>query len=136
MDCGSESDAGQSMFQQIDGMRMMRIATGTICLLTAAVSGCATPPADYAATLSRQDPKWNTPQCVQIRAEAANYAAGEKQTIGWATGALLGPYGLGIAAAGKEHRAKQRKLFAREIHLRCSDQPLPGDLRIDPSATR
>lgn len=44
-------------------------------------------------------------------------------------GLLLGPYGLGLAAAGKEHQQKERKLYAREIHLKCSSQPLPRELQ-------
>lgn len=87
-----------------------------------ALAGCTTAPADYAATLSQQDPKWNSPACRQIRAEASTYAAGEPETIGWAAGALLGPYGLGIAAAGKDHRQKQRQKFNQEMQVRCSSR--------------
>lgn len=90
---------------------------------------CATPPAEYAAALSQQDPKWQTPQCRQIRAEALNYKS-EERRVSWAAGLLLGPYGLGLAAAGKEHQEKQRKLLAREVHMRCSSQPLPRELQI------
>lgn len=113
-----------------------RVWAVVACLQAAMVAGCATPPADYAATLSRQDPKWRSPQCQQIRAAAVNYVAGEKQTIGVATGMLLGPYGVGIALAGKDHREKQRILFNRELHEKCSSRPLPGELQIDPSALR
>lgn len=96
-------------------------------LLAAALAGCATAPADYAAGLPSQDRKWNSAQCRQARAAAANYTANERKLY-WSAGALIGPYGLAIVAAGKEHQAKQRKLFARDLHLACSSQPLPKEL--------
>lgn len=111
-------------------MRIARICFAPV-VVAATVAGCASTPTDYAATLSRQDPKWLSPQCVEIRAEAANY---EERKVSWAAGALLGPYGLALAAAGKEHQQKQRVLLAREIHMRCSSQPLPKNLQINPAA--
>jgi len=117
-------------------MAMRRASKGAACLLAAMIAGCASPPADYAAQLSRQDPKWRSPECQQIRAAAVNYQAGEKKTIGVATGMLLGPYGVGIALAGKDNRDKKRALFNREMHLRCSSKPLPPGLQIDPAALR
>nr|WMC97916.1 hypothetical protein RAR13_04165 [Aminobacter aminovorans] len=93
-----------------------------------AVAGCASQPADYATTLSAKDPKWRSADCTKARAEAANNAAQEKETLSVSAGLLLGPYGLGIAMAGKEHRAKMRKKFARDMHLKCSSKPLPASL--------
>lgn len=113
-------------------MAMERVSTGAAFLLVAAVAGCTTPPAEYAATLSTQDSKWQSPQCEQIRA-AANYEAGKTKPLNMGTALLLGPYGLAIAAAGREHQEKQRKLFARDMHMRCSSLPLPKNLQIDPS---
>jgi hypothetical protein len=101
--------------------------------VAAMVAGCTTLPADYAATLSNQDPKWRSPQCEQIRAEALNY---KERKLSWAAGMLIGPYGLGLVAAGKEHQEKQRKLFAREMHMKCSSLPLPKSLEIQPSTTQ
>lgn len=109
-------------------------AAGLVASIT--VAGCATQPAAYAVALSNQDPKWQSPQCKEIRVAAANYAAGETKTISWAAGLVLGPYGLGLAAASKEHQEKQRKLFAREIHIRCSSLPLPKELQTMQSNTR
>ncbi len=106
-------------------MKAILLATMTAL----AVSGCTTPPAEYAATLSTQDPKWQSPQCQQIRAEAINYEAGEKQTLSIPAGLLLGPYGLGIALAGKEHQEKKRKQFAREMQMQCSSLPLSENLQ-------
>jgi hypothetical protein len=111
-------------------MRMKRVETGTACLLAAIVAGCTTLPADYAATLSTQDPKWRSPQCEQVRREALTH---KERELRWSGGLLLGPYGLAIVAAGKEHQAKQRKLVAREMHTRCSSRPLPKHLQILPA---
>jgi hypothetical protein len=93
------------------------------------VAGCTTLPADYAVTLSNQDPKWLSPECEQIREAALNY---KERNLNWSAGLLIGPYGLGLVAAGKEYQEKQRKLFAREMHMRCSSLPLPKELEISP----
>jgi len=57
-----------------------------------------------------------------------NYEARETKASDLAPGLLIGPYGLGIAAAIKENDEKRRKLFVREMHLRCSSLPLPKEL--------
>ena len=98
--------------------------------LAATVAGCATSPVDYGASLSQQDQKWASPECQQARAAASDYEAREKHHPGWEF-AALGPYGLGIIAATKEAEQKQRKLFAREVHLQCSGLPLPKELQGD-----
>lgn len=113
-------------------MAMGRVWTAATLLLVAAVAGCTAPPAEYAATLSTQDPKWQSPQCEQIRAEALTYGAGKAKPLNMGTALLMGPYGLAIAAAGREHQEKQRKLFARDMHMRCSSLPLPQNLEIIP----
>ncbi|MER8694507.1 hypothetical protein NKI77_16040 [Mesorhizobium opportunistum] len=113
----------------------MRIAMGiATSALAATLAGCATSPVDYGASLSQQDQKWASPQCQQARAVASDYEAREKHHPGWEFVAL-GPYGLGIIAATKEHEQKQRKLFAREVHLQCSSLPLPKELEGDFSPT-
>jgi len=93
----------------------------------AMIAGCTSTPKDYATTLSAQDPKWTSPECQQIRAQALDY---KERSVNWAAGLLIGPYGLAIVAAGKEHQEKQRKLFARDMHMLCSSQPLPKNLEI------
>lgn len=103
-------------------------------LLAAALAGCTTPPAQYAATLPQQDPKWASPECAEFRAAAASYEATEKKPMNMALGIALGPYGLGLAAASREGREKQRKIFKREMHLACSSRPLPAELNFDPRA--
>jgi hypothetical protein len=100
----------------------------TLCLL--AVAGCTTSPRDYAAALSPQDPKWQSPECIEMRTAAQTYGAGQKPPLSWGAGALLGPYGLAIAAASKEHQEKQRKRFARDTHLACSSRPVPKELEV------
>ncbi|NKC23049.1 hypothetical protein HED50_18310 [Ochrobactrum oryzae] len=101
---------------------------GFVGLLLMMLVGCTTSPQNYAASLSTQDPKWQSPQCEEIRAKAENYEAGETKVSDLAPGLLIGPYGLGIAAAIKENDEKRRKIFVREMHLRCSSQPLPKEL--------
>lgn len=109
----------------------MRIALEiAMSALAAALAGCATSPVDYGASLSAQDPKWASPQCLQARKAAADYAAREQTHPGWEF-AALGPYGLGIIAATKEAEQKQRKLHARDVHLQCSSLPLPKELQGD-----
>ncbi|MBZ9797605.1 hypothetical protein LB556_18215 [Mesorhizobium sp. ES1-4] len=112
----------------------MRIATGLAAsALAAAMAGCATSPVDYGTSLSQQDQKWATPQCQRARAAASDYAVREKTHPGWEF-AALGPYGLGIIAATKEHEQKQRRLLARDLHLQCSSLPLPKELQGDMGA--
>lgn len=109
----------------------MRLAV--LVALATAVTGCVSSPVDYGASLSTQDPKWASPECQQARLAASDYDAREKEHPGWGTGVFLGPYGLGLAAAIKEHEQEQRKIFAREIHFRCSSLPLPKELEGEPS---
>jgi hypothetical protein len=110
-------------------MRMIPAARALAAVpIALALAGCAASPTEFAASLPQQDPKYFSPQCVEMRSAAATMEQGQRPPMGWATGALLGPYGLAIAAASKEHRAKQRRLFARDLHLACSSRPLPRDL--------
>ncbi|OBQ73290.1 hypothetical protein [Mesorhizobium erdmanii] len=111
----------------------MRIALEiAMSALAVTLGGCATSPVDYGASLSPQDPKWASPQCQQARTAASDYQAREKLHPGWEF-AALGPYGLGIIAATKEAEQKQRKRFARDVHLQCSSLPLPEELQDDQS---
>lgn len=96
----------------------------------AALAGCsATSPAQFASTLPRQDPKWSTPECARMRADAATYESREKQPP--VAFAAVFPYGTLVVATAKEHLAKQRKAFKRDMHLACSSQPLPAGLEPD-----
>ncbi len=112
----------------------MNRAAPAICVLAAALAGCSTvAPAEYSAKLQGQDPKWNSPACRDMRSQAATYSARERK-IYWAAGAVIGPYGLALVAAGKEHQAKQRRLFMRDMHLACSSKPLPRELAALPAS--
>jgi len=107
-------------------------ALTALCLL--ALAGCTTAaPRDYAASLPQHDPKWQSPECAQMRSAAMTYGEGKRPPLSWGAGALLGPYGLALAAAGKDHQEKQRQKFARDLHLACSSQPLPNELQVDPT---
>jgi len=101
-----------------------------VALLAVAAAGCTTSPRDYALSLSPQDPKWQSAECTQMRTAAQTYGVGQKPPLSWGAGALLGPYGLAIAAASKDHQEKQRKRFARDMHLACSSRPVPKDLQV------
>lgn len=107
-------------------------------LLAATLAGCASgkAPAQYAAELSTSDAKYGSPQCREMRVAAANYEANEKKTLGMGAGAAMAWYGIGIAAAGKDQQAKQRKFFARDMYLQCSSKPLPRDLQNLATTTR
>ncbi len=111
-------------------MPMKCLTTGAACLLLAALAGCKTTvPTEYASTLSPNDPRWQSESCRRMRADAARYDVDPADTFTLSKGILLGPYGVGIAVAGMEHREKQRREFARELHLQCSSRPLPKALQ-------
>jgi len=101
------------------------------CLL--ALAGCASAPAP--TSVAQFDPKASSPECQKEHAAAAEWEANKKPPMNLAVGALMGPYGLALAAASRDHLAKKRKLFARDIHLACSSAPLPNNLRITPAGS-
>lgn len=113
-------------------MQMKRVTIGAAVLLLA-LGGCSkTVPAEYASTLSPADPKWQTESCRQMRAEAARYDVDPEGTFTLGKGVLLGPYGIGMAVAGMEHRENKRRQFARDLHLQCSSRPVPQALEVSP----
>jgi len=97
---------------------------------TVLLASCSPKPAMYAEQLSTQDPKWESEDCKQIRLAALTFddKVGQRMAIGIASGLLLGPFGLPIAAAADANQDEQRRIFARELHLRCSSLPLPESL--------
>lgn len=102
-------------------------------LLTCSVlvmAGCTSTPDKYAAGLPESDPKYNTPECKDIRLKALDFdnKVGQRMLIGAGAGLLLGPFGLPLAMAADAEREDARKAFAREIHMRCSSKPLPANL--------
>lgn len=108
--------------------------TGLLALVV--VAGCTSTPDKYASTLSTKDPKWETADCKDIRLAALQYddKVGSRAAVGIASGLLLGPFGIPIAAAADASQEEKRKSFAREVHLRCSSTPLPENLREKPPA--
>lgn len=103
----------------------------SLLIVVLVLAGCVSQPANYATTLSTQDPKWESPECNEIRLAALNYddKVGQRMAVGLAAGLLLGPFGLPLAAAADANQNEQRRLFAREMHMRCSSLPLPDNLR-------
>lgn len=98
----------------------MRVFTAVA--LAACLSGCAAAtPQKTVATLSMSDPKFNTPECSDIRARAVGYddKVAERAMTGMALGLFLGPFGLPMAAAADKAQDDQRAGFNREITLRC-----------------
>lgn len=106
----------------------MRTLRPAVLAVAIALTGCATSPVSYTATLSAQDPKWQTPACVQARKDAVDYEAREKTHLGWGAAPMFGPYGVPIIATIKEGEQKQRRKFSRQVHLNCSSTPLPAEL--------
>lgn len=107
----------------------MHIRILALCALGIVV-GCTPKPALYAESLSQSDPKWETEDCKQIRLAALNFdnKTGQRVAIGLASGILLGPFGIPIAAAADAEAEDNRRQFARELHMRCSSLPLPANL--------
>lgn len=108
--------------------------TFSIVVVVSLLAGCTATPDKYAASLPQNDPKYNTQECKDIRLQALSFdnKTGSRMAIGLASGLLLGPFGLPIAAASDAEREEARKLFAREIHMRCSSKPLPKNLEVKP----
>ena len=109
-----------------------------LIFLVGTVAGCSTTPQNYSANLSMTDPKWETQECKDIRLAAVSYndKVGSRVAIGLASGLLLGPFGIPIAIAADASQDDVRKSFNREIHLRCSSQPLPKELQQKPKSTQ
>ena len=90
-------------------------------LLAATLAGCAARPQQTLGTLNTTDPRFDTPECREIRLRALQYddRVGERLAVGVVSGLLLGPFGLPIAAAADARQDEERQAFNREIQLRC-----------------
>lgn len=108
-------------------VRVALLGASAACLV-----GCASAPVSYQPASSALDAKWTSPECRQARLDASAYEARERENPGWGTGVFLGGvYGVALVAAIKDNARKQRKTFAREVHLKCSSLPLPKELEGD-----
>jgi hypothetical protein len=96
---------------------------GWMVLLGAmALAGCASPtPQATVGKLAMNDPKFSSPECVDIRGKAVGYddKVPERAMTGMALGLFLGPFGLPFAAQADAAQEEQRHAFDREITLRC-----------------
>lgn len=85
------------------------------------LAACSSRPQETLTQLNTADPKFNSAECIDIRGRALVYddKVGERMAIGFFSGLLLGPFGLPIAAAADAQQDRERKVFNREILLRC-----------------
>lgn len=97
-----------------------------------ALGGCASNPRSFAVAL-QDDPKFDSPECREIRLKALDYddKVGSRMAIGLVSGLLLGPFGLPFAIAADANQNEERLSWNREIHLRCSSEPLPETLQAE-----
>ena len=97
-----------------------------VTLLTACAPGPKAMSADYV-----EDPKYNTQECKDMRQKALEYndRVLSRMGAGVGLGLLLGPFGLPLAAAGDVAQNEERKAWSREVHLACSSDPLPDNLK-------
>lgn len=103
---------------------------GVVGLLALTVAGCASKPQQTAMQLTTSDPKFNSPECLDIRSKALTYddKVGERFAVGLVSGLLLGPFGIPIAVAADANQNEERKAFNREIQLRCMTNPPPAEV--------
>ena len=98
----------------------MRVAF-TAVAVPLMLAGCAAAPQKTLASLSVEDPKFHSAECVDIRGRAVGYddKVGERAGQGLLLGLFLGPLGLPFAAAIDAKQDEQRYAYNREITLRC-----------------
>lgn len=103
------------------------VRVGVVLGVALVCAGCsvAAKPQTTIHTISPADPKFSSPECLDIRNRALVYddKVGERAVIGIASGLLLGVFGLPIAAAADAAQNQEREAFNREIELRCMTNP-------------
>lgn len=104
---------------------MTRFALLAAAALTCAGCAVAAKPQATIHTISPADPKFSSPECLDIRNRALVYddKVGERVAVGIASGLFLGVFGLPIAAAADAAQNQEREAFNREIELRCMTNP-------------
>jgi len=102
-----------------------RKLVAAVFLLGLVVAGCAPKPQLNIQSLSTADPKFNSPECLDIRSRALVYddKVGERAAVGVTSGLFLGVFGLPIAASVDAAQNQEREAFNREIELRCMTNP-------------
>ena len=103
-------------------MKALFVAASALLL-----AGCAAKPQQTMLDLSSADPKFKSAECVDIRNRALEYddKIGTRMAIGFASGLLLGPFGLPIAASADAAQNTEREAFNRELQIRCMTNPPP-----------
>lgn len=93
-------------------------------------AGCAPDPKTMSGNYL-DDPKYNTEECKDMRQKALDYNDRTLSRIGTgaALGLFLGPFGIPLAAGADVKQNEERKAWAREVHLACSSDPLPENLK-------
>lgn len=103
----------------------------TISLIFLALTACATNPQRFAGQLDSADKKFTSKECSDVRLKSLDFdeKIGSRMAIGFFSGLLLGPFGIPIGIAADASHNEDKKNWNRELHLRCSSQPLPDELR-------
>ena len=58
-----------------------------------------------------------------------NDRVGGRIGLGMAAGILLGPFGIPLAIGAENSQNEERKVWSREVHLACSSDTLPENLK-------
>lgn len=114
---GGRAEAGEGEMLRV----MVVLAFGL------ALGGCAAKPQQTMHSISSADPKFNSPECLDIRNRALVYddKVGERAVTGMVGGLLLGVFFLPVAASIDAAQNQEREAFNREIELRCMTNPPP-----------
>ena len=94
------------------------------------LSACAPDPKTMSADYI-EDAKYSTQECKDMRQKALDYNDRVLSRIGTgaALGLFLGPFGMPLAAGADIKQNEERKAWSREVHLACSSDPLPDNLK-------
>lgn len=97
----------------------MRILVVLSCVALA--TGCAANPKKTALRLNAEDPAFTSTDCRAARNAALDYndRVYTRMGVGFATGLLLGPFGIPLAAMADAHQNDERKMLNDEITKRC-----------------
>jgi hypothetical protein len=94
-----------------------------IVALALLATGCATQrPHEMVQQMSKDSPKYATPECAAARKLAIEYDENvpSRMGLGLGLGLLLGPFGLPFAIAADVSQADKRKAVAAEVEKNCT----------------